>query len=374
MKVLYDHQTFTGTQYGGISRYFYELMNAFSGRNDIEFELAIKFSNSEYLKEVSYSHPVGYQKLAKNRRANQVFSRLNRLYSSTKLSLGNFDIFHPTYYHSYFLNKIGTKPLVLTFHDVISEKYGETYPVFGKGLSGLKQKLLQRADVVISVSQATKRGILEYFEIDESKIKVVPLGNYLAKQALKTKDLNNNLNLPERYVLFVGNRDYYKNFVGFVEAISPTLAKDKDLKLVCAGGGGFKVEEKALFQRNHLQDQIVYHPIFNDSTLIELYEKAQVFVFPSLMEGFGLPVLEAMSCGCPVALTDGTSFNEIAENAGVYFEADNSESIQAAVEKVIYDTELQRLMRMRGYQRLPDFKAENTAQQTLAVYKELVNK
>lgn len=373
MKVLYDHQTFTGTQYGGISRYFYELMNAFSGRNDIEFELAIKFSNSEYLKEVSYSHPVSYQKLAKNRRANQVFSRLNRLYSSTKLSLGNFDVFHPTYYHSYFLNKIGTKPMVLTFHDVISEKYGETYPVFGKGISGLKQKLLQRADVVISVSQATKRGILEHFEIDESKIRVVPLGNYLAKQALKTKGLN-NLTLPERYVLFVGNRDYYKNFVGFVEAISPTLLKDKDLKLVCAGGGGFKAEEKTLLQQNHLQDQIVYHPIFNDSTLIELYEKAQVFVFPSLMEGFGLPVLEAMSCGCPVALTDGTSFNEIAEDAGVYFEAQNPESIQAAVEKVIYDTELQQLMRMRGYQRLPDFKAENTAQQTLAVYKELVNK
>ncbi len=370
MKVLYDHQTFTGSQYGGISRYFYELMNAFAGRQDIEFELSLKFSNSEYLRDVNYSHPVRYQHFANNLRANQLFSRINRFYSSTKLCLGNFDIFHPTYYHSYFLDKVGKKPMVLTFHDVLSEKYGSMFPVLGEGLSELKQQLLQRADVVISVSEATKRGILEYFEVDESKIKVVPLGNYLDKPTLvglKT------LNLPERYVLYVGKRDYYKNFTAFLEAMTPILLKDKDLRLVCGGGGNFSEEEKRMINEAGIANQVLFQPILDDNTLVQLYERAQVFVFPSLMEGFGLPVLEAMSCGCPVAVTTGTSFDEIAEEAGVYFEAENKESIKAAVEKVIYDGPLQDQMRKRGYERVPLFQAETTAKKTLETYKELVN-
>ncbi|WP_428653572.1 glycosyltransferase family 4 protein [Runella sp.] len=370
MKVLYDHQTFTGTQYGGISRYFYELMNAFAGRRDIEFELALKFSNSEYLRDVNYSHPVRYQQFANNPRANQVFSRLNRLYSSTKLGKGNFDIFHPTYYHSYFLDKVGKKPMVLTFHDVLSEKYGKMFPVLGEGLSELKQKLLKRADIVISVSEATKRGILEYFDIDEAKIKVIPLGNYLDKPTLIGQT---TLNLPERYVLFVGKRDYYKNFVTFLEAMTAILLKDSDLRLVCGGGGTFSNEEKRLISEAGIQDQVLYHPIFDDTTLVELYERAQVFVFPSLMEGFGLPVLEAMSCGCPVAVTTGTSFDEIADEAGVYFEAESKDSIKDAVEKVIYNQTLQDQMRRLGYERVPLFKAETTAQKTLEVYKELAN-
>ncbi len=370
MKVLYDHQTFTGTQYGGISRYFYELMNAFAGRQDIEFELSLKFSNSEYLRDVNFSHPVRYQQFANNLRVNQLFSRLNRFYSSTKLSMGNFDIFHPTYYHSYFLDKVGKKPMVLTFHDVLSEKYGKVFPVLGEGLSGLKQQLIKRADIIISVSEATKRGIVEYFDVDEAKIKVVPLGNYLDKPAISGQK---NLDLPEQYVLFVGKRDYYKNFPTFLEAMTPVFLKDKDLRLVCGGGGKFSEEEKRLISSAGIQNQVLYHPIFDDTTLVQLYERAQVFVFPSLMEGFGLPVLEAMSCGCPVAVTAGTSFNEIAQEAGVYFEAESKDSIKDAVEKVIYNQTLQNQMRERGYERVPLFKAETTAQKTLEVYKELVN-
>jgi glycosyltransferase involved in cell wall biosynthesis len=370
MKVLYDHQTFTGTQYGGISRYFYELMNAFAGCPDIEFELALKFSNNEYLRDANYSHPVRYQQFANNPRVNQLFSRLNRLYSSTKLSLGNFDIFHPTYYHSYFLDKVGKKPMVLTFHDVLSEKYGKMFPVLGEGLSDLKQKLLKRADIVISVSEATKRGILEYFDVDETKIKVVPLGNYLDKPALVGQK---TLTLPERYVLFVGKRDYYKNFDTFLVAMASILLKDRDLHLVCAGGGKFSNEEMRAINEAGVQKQVLFHPIFDDPTLVQLYERAQLFVFPSLMEGFGLPVLEAMSCGCPVAVTTGTSFDEIADEAGVYFEAENKDSIKDTIEKVVYSQTLQGQMRQRGYERVPLFKAETTAKQTLEVYKELVN-
>lgn len=369
MKILYDHQTFTGSQYGGISRYFFELMNAFWERKDVDFELSLKFSNNEYLRNVPYAHPWGYARLANNFRANQAFSLVNRLCSSTKLNAGDFDIFHPTYYHSYFLDKIGKKPLVITFHDALSEKYGKQFPVLGEGLTELKQRLLTRADVVISVSEATKRSILEYFSIDETKVKVVPLGNYFERP---TANHSLALTLPGRFVLFVGKRDFYKNFDRFFESVAPLLKNDKDLHLICAGGGGFSAEEKQAIAKQGLQSRVIYQPIIDDMTLIQLYEEAQVFVFPSLMEGFGLPILEAMSCGCPVAATTGTSFDEIAQDAAVYFEAENKESIRAAVEKVVYDETLQQTMRQRGYERVPLFRAETTAQKTLEVYKALV--
>ena len=234
MKILYDHQAFTGTQYGGISRYFFELMNGFWGRKDVDFELSLKFSNNEYLRNAPYANPWGYACLANNFQANRAFSLVNRLYSSTKLNAGDFDIFHPTYYHSYFLDKIGKKPLVITFHDTLSEKYGNQFPVLGEGLTKLKQRLLTRADMVISVSEATKRSILEYFSIDEAKVKVVSLGNYFERP---TANHSLALTLPDRFVLFVGKRDFYKNFNRFFDSIVPLLKNDKDLHLICAGGG-----------------------------------------------------------------------------------------------------------------------------------------
>lgn len=368
MKILYDHQTFTGTQYGGISRYFYELMNSFSGREDIDFELSLRFSNNEYLKNATFAHPFGYQIFAKNKEVNQAMSLLNRFCSLSKIASGQFDIFHPTYYHSYFLEKLGKKPLVITFHDTLSEKYGNIYPVLGKGLSDLKQRLLHRADAIIAVSEATKRGILTYFEVDESKIKVIPLGSYLSKSV---GDDKKKLALPERYVLFVGNREHYKNFHRFFEAITPILEKDNDLHLICAGGGDFNTEEKETISHTKLSPKIIYQPIHDDSTLKQLYSQAQLFVFPSLMEGFGLPILEAMSNGCPVAATAGTSFDEIADDAAIYFEAESTKSIKAAIERLVYDDTLRHQIRLRGYERVPLFQAEHTAKQTLEVYKAL---
>ncbi|MEZ4900805.1 MAG: glycosyltransferase family 1 protein [Spirosomataceae bacterium] len=369
MKILYDHQAFTGTQYGGISRYFYELMNVYAHQNDVDFELSLKFSNNEYLTDTPFSKHIGYQPFAKDKTVNKALSLCNRLFSLSKIGIGQYDVFHPTYYHSYFLEKLGKKPLVITFHDVLSEKYGELYPVLGQGLTALKQRLLHRADAVISVSEATKKGILEYFKVEESKIKVIPLGNYLSKINHSTTPA---LALPKRYVLFVGNREYYKNFALFFKALIPILHKDRDLHLICAGGGDFDVQEKTAIVQAKLQEQVIYHAIYDDSTVGQLYAKAQVFVFPSLMEGFGLPILEAMSNGCPVVATAGTSFDEIAGDAALYFEAENTDAIKAAIERVVYDEVLQHKLKQKGYERVPLFPAEHTAKQTLEVYKALV--
>jgi glycosyltransferase involved in cell wall biosynthesis len=370
MKVLYDHQTFTGTTFGGVSRYFAELMNQFSKRDDISFDLALRFSNNEYLREAAYTKPIAYRRLANNFRANQFFSLINRRNSILKLQTGDYDLFHPTYYHRYFMNKVNGKPIVLTFHDALSERFGKVYPELGEHLSLLKQQLFNRADAVISVSEASKREMLRYFDVDPAKIRVIHLGNYLNPSL--TQPQPNRLKLAERYVLFVGKRDLYKNFDRLFEAMVPIMQKDLDLQFVCAGGGHFTPNESAVFDKNKLSKRVVYRPIHDDATLAELYRRAQLFVFPSLMEGFGLPTLEAMSCGCPVVVSTGTSFTEIAEDAAAYFEPESVDSINYTIEKVLSNSALRQQMRQKGLTRVPLFSAEKTALETLQVYKGLV--
>lgn len=370
MKILYDHQTFTGSLYGGVSRYFCDLMHSFSQRNDVSFELSLLFSNNEYLKDVPYIKPTPYSFLSNYLTVNQIASFANRAYSNHKIKQGHFDILHPTYYHPYFLKNSTNKPVVITFHDALSEKFGTVYPDLGQHLTQRKKQCLARADAVIAISEATKREILQYFDIDESKITVIPHGNPFSETAIA--HYVPQLQLPERYVLYVGNRKLYKNFDLFIAAMLPILRKDNGLKIVCASSEKFDKAENELFQKYNITDKVEQIPIKNDGTLIELYKRARLFVYPSLMEGFGLPILEAMSCGCPIVASNGTSFNEIAEDAAVYFDATNSESMSYGIESVLFDEEKTTQMSRKGIEKAAHFTLQKTAEATLNLYLSLI--
>lgn len=370
MKILYDHQTFTGSLYGGVSRYFCDLMNSFSERSDISFELSLLFSNNEYLKDVSYGKPISYPSLANYLKINQIASLLNREYSNYKIKQGHFEVFHPTYYHPYFLKNIGKKPVVVTFHDVLSEKFGSEYPDLGQNLTQRKKQCLERADAIIAISEATKHEILQRFAVEENKITVIHHGNPFAEALLA--NYAPQLQLPARYVLYVGNRKLYKNFGRFIDAMLPILLTDSDLNIVCASSEKFDKTENDLFAKHNITDKIGQIPIKNDNTLIELYKKAQLFVYPSLMEGFGLPILEAMSCGCPVVASDGTSFNEIAHDAARYFDAKDPESMSFAIESVLSNNAQRREMSQKGVEYAAHFTLQKTAEATLNLYRSLV--
>lgn len=371
MRVLYDHQTFTGMAYGGVSRYFSELMQSFAHRSDIDVDLALRLSNNEYLNEHpvgsrTFRRPVHFRRFARSMTANRIASALNRLNSIGRLRAGQFDVFHPTYYHRYFLPYVGKKPVVVTFHDATSERYGHIYPDVGEGLTDTKRVLLERADAIISVSEFSKQEILHYFDVDPARIQVVHLGSAFGQhQPDKPAD-----SLPFAYLLYVGKRELYKNFTGFFRAIQPLLHRHRDLHLVCAGGGGFSASEQALFHAAGLTQRVHYQPI-NDAILYGLYHHARAFVFPSLNEGFGIPVLEAFGAGCPVVLSDRSSLPEVAGDAAVYFDPENDEAIADAIERVIMSESLRDQLRRRGTERLGLFSLDKTAQQTFDVYQQL---
>lgn len=389
MRVLYDHQTFTLQSYGGISRYFYELMSSFNRSGLVDFELPIEYSNNHYLHGADFIRDIkrfrtvddflfgkrfkGKAKIYRLARFLGMIAhaeRINRNHSIARLREGRFDVFHPTYYDPYFLDCIGNKPFVLTLHDMTHELILDgRFTSYNDPVLGRKRTLALRASKIIAVSENTKRDIIQLYGIDAEKISVVYHGSSLNGANIDKAILNE---LPQRYILFVGDRMRYKNFSFFIEAVSPLLRSDGDLKVVCAGGGDFTGREHAHFRKLGLSGRIVYLKISSDGALAAMYNKALAFVFPSLYEGFGIPVLEAFSCRCPAILSNASSLPEVAEDAAIYFDPVDADSLRKAVAGVIYDEKMREKLIRKGVDRSKQFSWEKAARETAAVYKEVV--
>jgi glycosyltransferase involved in cell wall biosynthesis len=165
----------------------------------------------------------------------------------------------------------------------------------------------------------------------------------------------------------------YKNFPLFAEAIAPLLNQDKTLKLVCAGGGGFNADEENLLAKLNITTQC-RQTNATDAELKQLYAQAQVFVFPSLIEGFGIPLLEAFSAGCPVAASNNTCFPEIGGDAIAYFDPTDKESIYNSIQSILSDNTTRYNFIKKGYERLKLFSIEKQVRATLNVYREVASK
>lgn len=387
MRIAFDYQIFSLQKYGGISRYFFELMKQFNKMDDVSYHLALKYSNNFYLlnnpelfnvvkdlKTDEFCHGLQFRGKA---RLHRLLGRMSivehPLISNLETSVNilkksDFDIFHPTYYDNYFLKYIGKKLYVLTVYDMIHELFAEKIPQFHDITISWKKVLIEKASHIIAISQNTKKDIVDLYKIDENKITVVYLGNsFYFNESVKTNTLT-----PKNYILFVGNRSAYKNFEFFIKSIKPLLLKDKYLYLVCAGSVSFTTEEKFLLTQHGLTDKIIHFPLIDDTVLMNLYNGALCFVFPTLYEGFGIPILEAFACGSPAILSDTSSLPEVGGDAALYFDPEDTESILEAVKKVVYNRDLADNLRKKGYEQLKKFSWEKCAEQTLKVYSSLL--
>ncbi|GAB3541179.1 glycosyltransferase family 4 protein [Spirosoma fluminis] len=368
MKILYDHQAFTGARFGGVARYFYDLIVSLR-KKGVDTTLSVRFSNNDYLLNSRQFHTYPFQYFLGYMYTSMLFSQVNRLLSSIQLIRKDYDVFHPTFFHSYFLKFIGNKPFVLTYHDVIKEKLGDAYGHLDNASKAQKQELLDRSAHVIAVSENTKKDLVEVFTIDPDKITVVHHATNF--RTLSVPDTF-QIQAPETYLLYVGMRGTYKNFGFFLKAVAPILKKSPGIRLVCAGGGDFSDAEKLLIGSLDLTDQVVHFAI-NDFILFRLYEHALAFVYPSLYEGFGIPILEAFAAGCPVVLSNTSCFPEVAQDAALYFDPTSEVSIQQQIERVIIDDTLRQSLRQKGYERQQAFSPENVVSQTLDVYRRVVS-
>ncbi len=386
MKILYDHQVFEMQKIGGISRYFCEIIGGLGKTGIIEGDLALKYSENEYLKNSGFSeqieaNPDNYENFLGGREFQGKWSLhklrnklrrpidsnvVNKHMSIAALKRQDFDVFHPTYYDDYFLPYIGTKPFVLTVYDMIHEIYPEYFNLADL-TSERKRKLAQKATKVIAISERTKTDLVQFCDIPAEKVEVVHLASSMISHLDSRMSL---MALPTRYVLFVGSRSVYKNFFFFLNGIRSIFATDPTLHVVCTGSS-FNKNERAFFDQHGLTGRIHCYAA-SDAELEALYKHAIVFIFPSLYEGFGLPVLEAFGCSCPVVLSNAGSFPEVGGDGALYFEAKDAHSLQAAISAVLYSEKTRAELIDSGHRRLRQFSWDKTRSATESVYREVV--
>ncbi|RPD40486.1 glycosyltransferase family 4 protein [Chitinophaga barathri] len=363
MKVLFDHQTFTLQEFGGISRYYYEVIRRGIDDPDMDVDVSLFFSNNAYLNKNTYQATRPFVPGKNFRGKTRLMYSINKTYSLTKLKISNYDVFHPTYYDPYFLKHIGKRPFVVTFLDMIHEKFSNRYASLAqdKTIFNNKKILLQESSAVIAISESTKKDIMDIFGTDGSKIKVIHLGNSLVLSDKKEERLHSH-----PYLLFVGNRNSYKNFQELL-TLAPELVRQYDLHIICAGGGRFSESENAAIRQQGLHTHIHHFPI-NDDTLRNLYENAEIFVFPSLYEGFGIPVLEAFACGCPCILSTGGSLPEVGGDAAMYFNPEDGNSLYNCIRSLMDDSDSRKQLAAKGYERLKLFSWDKTYEQSVNLY------
>lgn len=363
MRVLFDYQKFSTQRTGGITRYFAELFSHFSP--EVEPVVSLKYNRNVYISgnsSVFLRKVKDYDFRFRGRKLPlDAVDMINKAYSEYDISHQEYDIFHPTYYGCYFFGKV-RRPVVVTVHDMIHELYPEAYG--GKIVRDKKRQILE-SDHVVAVSENTKKDILTlYPEVDPSKISVIYHG-------ASFKELQPEEGpWPERYLLFVGRRDGYKNFLPFMHDLKPVMDKQKDLQVVCVGEPLKACERKALVSLGFGSRVSALQA--SDARLLSLYQNAEAFVFPSLYEGFGLPILEAFRAGCPVCLSDASCFPEVASDAALYFRPGDSESVCDAVTRCLEDKYLCSSLVKKGKARLEMFDWKNSASALEKVYGSLL--
>ena len=368
MKILLDPQIFNQQKYGGISRYYTEIFSVILRKKNKVLIPFYTTANIYYRQSILVTfqqklYSLYLRILIKFRiRYREDTIARNKKYLKDTILRKQYDLFIPTYYDPYFIRDIGSKPFVLTVYDMIHEIFPE-YFSNDKILVPNKRYLIEKATRIIAVSENTKKDIIKiYPQIDVSKIDVVYHGCSIKVNKRES------VSLPEKYILFVGTRAIYKNFIFLVNSIAELLKNDSNLYLISAGGGNFTPEEKGLLMELGLENQIIQKH-FEEEELGSYYKKAKCFVFPSLYEGFGIPVLESMTCGCPVVLANHSSFPEVAGNAGVYFELNNPKDLSDKIEMLVKNKFLRDEYSQKGLKQVEKFSWEKAAKECLAVYK-----
>jgi glycosyltransferase involved in cell wall biosynthesis len=357
VRVAMDEQIFAIQHYGGISRLFAELARQFAlvGVADVELlPLNAPIVNRYVLDHPELSGPLNA------RQARSEWTALARYFSRVKVH-PPCDIVHNTFYLPHGLAPTRSAKRVVTVHDMIPELMPHTRRRLD--WLTLKRRYVETADHVICVSEATKSDLLRVYGPIKAPVSVVHHGvDPRFHPGVARLDF-----LPDRYLLFIGNREQYKDADTLFRAFAQVAQADPDLHLLCVGGAGLSTDEVAMLQGLGIRDRVSQRYL-SDGQMASAYTHAQLFVFPSRFEGFGLPVLEAMASGIPAVLARATSLPEVGGDAAVYFEVGRVDQLAEAVIEVLADEGLRARMVAAGLERAQQFTWAAAARRTADVY------
>lgn len=363
MNLIYDHQAFSIQKYGGVSRYFHELISRLCKKEDVNLSLFLGFYINEYGLEACRDlckHFWGMKRVDIPK-VGRLFTVVNKMLFRPFFVSSRADIYHPTYYANLIRGFKGKK--VVTVHDMIHELYPDYFS--SRDITSTDKKMaVQDADAVICVSQSTKKDLMELLNVPEDRIRVIYLGNSLNLEVNEPRLVDNP------YVLYVGLRSGYKNFKLLLTAYARAHKIRSDFKLICFAGGKFNIQEQALIRSLDLSNKVLEYA-GTDEVLANLYKYATAFVYPSLYEGFGIPPLEAMHYGCPVLVSNTSSILEVVGQAGLYFNPTSVDDLSFHLDKILHDDMLRTELIQRGHEQEKIFSWDVCAKETLKLYHQI---
>lgn len=313
----------------------------------------------------------------------QEFTSLSEVKNTDVVHYPWFDLF----FHTLPINR--KFPTVITIHDVIPLVFSKNYPV---GLRGKINLILQKIALnsckyIITDSKASKTDIMKYLKIKDEKIAVIPLAADAKFKVLNddTKLLRakRKYNLPDRFLLFVGDANWVKNLPFLIEGFCRLIKipSFNDVKLVLVGGVFLKNVEKIdhpelenlkmvnrLIKQNEIEKSVIRPGQIEDDDLVAFYNLASIYVHPALYEGFGLPILQALACGTPVVCSNKGSLTEVGGEAAVYFDPANISQFVSTVKEILQDRSIQVRLSKLGIEQAVKFSWEKVAKETKQVY------
>jgi glycosyltransferase involved in cell wall biosynthesis len=365
VRIIYDYQIFGAQSFGGISRYFCALARACDALTDTSVKIVAPAYRNAHLRGLNPRLVIGryVPPVPRTERAARCINA--RLFAPIAHRLRP-DVVHETYYSAR-ATYPGDVGRVLTVFDLIDERFPE-HSREGELVVAAKASAISRADRIICISQHTRDDLQQFHSLPADSVRVVHLGfDRLDAHGL----LASNLIGDRPYLLFVGARNGYKNFMRFAEAYAASTVLTREVRVVCLGGGAFTADERRAFRSLGLAEEDVVAVKGGDDVLAALYSGARLLVYPSIYEGFGIPPLEAMSLGCPVACSASSSIPEVVGTAAEFFDPQDIDSIRRAVESVVLSDDHRDELVRRGLARASHFSWERCARETDAVYREL---
>lgn len=370
MRIAINCRSFLLKGYTGIGRYAHNLVKSLA---EIDHE-------NEYLLYAPKKLLDLKRRLPKIN-AKNFYSKYDCFNQGATKILKNIDIYHSP--SPDFLPNVNAR-IIVTVHDLIYKVYpqGHTDETIEKTEEHFQQ-LITKADKIICCSQNTMNDLKRFFPVQENKACVIYQGvdkhvfRVLNKDEQEAADkilVERGIQFP--FILFIGTIEPRKNLSNLIKAFY-ILKKEEafDGKLVIAGMQGWMQENIAKVVDDYdLKKDVLFLGYLSDFELCVLYNKAQVFAFPSFYEGFGFPILEAFCCGAAVVTSKTSSCGEVAQDAALQVDPHNAMDIADHMRKIIQDKKFADELKKKALTRAQDFSFEKTAQETLEIYKEVAGK
>ncbi len=301
--------------------------------------------------------------------------------------VGNFDLIHFPYFDPFFINLPFFKKYktVVTVHDLTPIVFKNNFPAGIKG--NLKWEinkiLLKRVDSIITDSDSSTKDVINLIGFDRNKVNTVYLAAgeefKIQNSEVKIKEVKKRYNLPEKFGLYVGDVTWNKNLPRVIEAFKKT-----EIPLVMIGkalveenfdhNNSWNSDRIKVLELTKNNNQFIRLGFIPTEDLVSIYNIATFSITASLYEGFGLPVIEAMDCGCPVIASQEGSIPETTGDGAVFIDAYSINSIAEGISKVFKNKDLQKDLSKRGLEQAKKFSWEKTAKETIAIYKQILNK